>query len=107
MNGASYDSTTDDDDNTIIQIRAIGSGKAVWNGLTRKTSSGLTRADLVENKRGKTILKKMSDAAKLRYPAMRDKMCETAGFKKPNVAATPGRVPMATPVRANRNTPVA
>ena len=36
----------------------------VWKGMLKKTSGGLTKADLVKNKRGKIVSKKKSAAAK-------------------------------------------
>lgn len=36
----------------------------VWKGMLKKTSGGLTKADLMKNKRGKIVSKKKSAAAK-------------------------------------------
>ena len=36
----------------------------VWKGELKKTSGGLTKADLIKNKRGKIVSKKKSEAAK-------------------------------------------
>ena len=36
----------------------------VWNGELRRTSGGLTKEDLIKNKRGKIVSKKKSEAAK-------------------------------------------
>ena len=35
----------------------------VWRGIRKKTSGGLTKADLVKNKRGKLVSKKKSQQA--------------------------------------------
>ena len=36
----------------------------VWKGELKKTSGGLTKGDLIKNKRGKVVSKKKSEAAK-------------------------------------------
>lgn len=42
----------------------IGSKLQVWNGIAEKTSGGLTKHDLMKNKRGKIVSKKKSEAGK-------------------------------------------
>jgi len=37
----------------------IGSKAQVWNGTAHKTAGGLTKSDLMKNKRGKIVSKKM------------------------------------------------
>ena len=49
-------------------IAARGSKQDVWAGRAHKTAGGLTKADLVLNKKGKPVSKKQSSAAAERYP---------------------------------------
>ena len=42
----------------------IGTKLQVWNGTKEKTSGGLTKNDLVKNKRGKIVSKKKMEAGK-------------------------------------------
>ncbi len=39
-------------------IKTKGSKIEVWNGNAKKTSGGLTKSDLVKNKRGKIVSKR-------------------------------------------------
>lgn len=41
--------------------------KLVWDGIYNKTSSGLTKNDLIKNKRGKIVSKKKHNVGKARY----------------------------------------
>ena len=52
------------------KIAARGSKQQVWNGTAQRTAGGLTKVDLMLNKRGKPVSKKQSEAAAARYPAM-------------------------------------
>ena len=40
-------------------VKAVGSKLDVFRGTARHTSGGLTKADLMKNKRGKIVSKKM------------------------------------------------
>lgn len=42
----------------------IGSKVQVWHGTAERTSGGLTKSDLMKNKRGKIVSRKKSLAAK-------------------------------------------
>ena len=103
----SDDDSTDDDARYVI-VKARGSKKDVWHGYARRTAGGLTKDDLVLNKRGKPVSKKQSEAAKLRYPALKAALC---GAPIPPVqAALPvqAAVPVrATPARAAKAPPAA
>jgi hypothetical protein len=41
-----------------------GTKREVWNGTAERTSSGLTKGDLVKNKRGKIVSKKQQEAGR-------------------------------------------
>ena len=93
------------DDGIRYTIKARGSKKDVWHGLAKRTAGGLTKDDLVLNKRGKPVSKKQSDAAKLRYPALKAALCGAAvpvQAAVPVLAAVPVR---ATPARAAKAKP--
>jgi len=45
----------------------IGNKLQVWNGTAEKTSGGLTKKDLVKNKRGKVVSKKKQAAGKAAF----------------------------------------
>ena len=45
------------------RVSSVGSRLQVWKGSKTKTSGGLTKSDLMENKRGKIVSKKASKAA--------------------------------------------
>ena len=45
-----------------------GNKKEVWTGKADQTSSGLQKADLVKNKRGEIVSKKLSEWAKEKKP---------------------------------------
>ena len=42
----------------------VGSKLQVWNGNAKKTSGGLTRSDLVQNKRGRIISRRKQAAGR-------------------------------------------
>ena len=42
----------------------VGSKIQVWNGNAKKTSGGLTKADLVQNKRGRIVSRRKMAAGK-------------------------------------------
>ena len=76
----------------------------VWQGLRAKTSGGLTKADLVKNKRGKIVSKKKSKQAHdqnnlksfLREKGKsipKDKMLYARGSKAPKPEASKGAAP--------------
>ena len=52
------------------KVAARGSKQDVWAGRAHKTAGGLTKADLILNKRGKPVSERQSRAAAARYPAM-------------------------------------
>lgn len=54
---------------------ARGSRAQVYHGTARRTSGGLTKDDLIQNKRGRIVSKKMSERAKA------EKRLEKAGYK--------------------------
>ena len=66
----------------------IGSKLQVWRGTADKTSGGLTKKDLVLNKRGKVVSKKQSEAGKKRFkenklqPKSSEEMAELRDMKK-------------------------
>ena len=47
-----------------MPVGTIGSKLMVWRGQAHKTSGGLTKGDLMLNKRGKGVSKKAHDAGK-------------------------------------------
>ena len=52
------------------KVAARGSKQQVWSGTAQRTAGGLTKVDLVLNKRGKPVSKGQSESAVARYPAM-------------------------------------
>ena len=54
--------------------KRIGSRAEVYHGNALKTSGGLMKSDLIQNKQGRIVSKKMSENAK------RDKRLEKAGY---------------------------
>ena len=52
----------------------IGSRAQIWHGTAYKTKGGLTKADLLMNKRGHVVSKKLYNRAK------REKRLEKAGY---------------------------
>lgn len=54
--------------------KRIGSRAEVFHGNALKTSGGLMKSDLIQNKQGRIVSKKMSENAK------RDKRLEKAGY---------------------------
>ena len=52
----------------------IGSRAQIWHGTAYKTKGGLTKADLLMNKRGHVVSKKLFNRAK------REKRLERAGY---------------------------
>ena len=52
----------------------IGSRAQIWHGTAYKTKGGLTKADLLMNKRGHVVSKKLYNRAK------REKRLERAGY---------------------------
>ena len=59
----------------MAKIKTIGSRAEVFHGTAKKTSGGLTKADLIMNKRGRIVSKKLSERAK------KEKRLEKAGYK--------------------------
>ena len=55
--------------------KARGTREEVWAGRARRTAGGLTKDDLTMSKRGELVSKKQSEAAKLRYPTLKAKLC--------------------------------
>ena len=64
-------------------IKTTGTRDEVWTGTARKTGGGLVKADLLMNPRGKIVSIKQSNAAKLRYPALLKKLCNTPAAPAP------------------------
>ena len=59
----------------IKTLATRGFKAEVWNGSALKTAGGLTKADLVLSKKGKPVsIKRQSEAAAERYPAMIEAM---------------------------------
>lgn len=54
-------------ENAAGKIGRYGDKQAVWAGLAYSTKGGLTRSDLMVNKRGKVVSKRAHRSAKLRY----------------------------------------
>lgn len=57
----------------------------VWRGKLAKTSGGLTKSDLIKNKRGKIVSKKRSELAKRRFklkPKTAEQMAELRKRRK-------------------------
>jgi hypothetical protein len=48
----------------IFNFKTVGSKLQVWRGNAAKTVGGLTKKDLIQNKRGKVVSKAKSDLAK-------------------------------------------
>ncbi len=59
----------------MAKIKTIGSRAEVFHGTAKKTSGGLTKNDLIMNKRGRIVSKKKSERAK------KEKRLEKAGYK--------------------------
>jgi hypothetical protein len=53
----------------------VGSRAEVWHGNAKKTSGGLFKTDLLQNKHGRIVSKKRSELAK------KEKRLEKAGYK--------------------------
>jgi hypothetical protein len=62
---------------TKAKIKTRGNRQEVWNGRAIKTPGGLKKEDLILNKRGKLVSKKMSESAKLRYPKLKAALCNS------------------------------
>lgn len=60
---------------TKTKIKARGNRQDVWDGKAKRTSGGLRKEDLIKNKRGKIVSKKMSESAKSRYPKLKAALC--------------------------------
>jgi hypothetical protein len=56
-------------------MKTIGSRAEVWHGNAKKTSGGLLKENLIQNKHGRIVSKKMSERAK------KEKRLEKAGYK--------------------------
>ena len=80
----------------------------VWRGLRAKTSGGLTKADLVKNKRGKIVSKKKSTQAfqqnnlgdflrKKGTKVPKEEMLYKKGAKKPTIASKKPEPPKVKP----------
>jgi len=48
----------------VSEIMRCGSKRQVWNGTAKQTAGGLTKSDLMKNKRGKIVSKKKHNLAK-------------------------------------------
>ena len=80
----------------------------VWRGIRAKTSGGLTKADLVKNKRGKIVSKKKSSQAfqqnnlgdflrKKGAKVPKEEMLYKKGAKKPTIASKKPEPPKVKP----------
>ena len=80
----------------------------VWRGIRAKTSGGLTKADLVKNKRGKIVSKKKSSQAfqqnnlgdflrKKGKKVPKEEMLYKKGAKKPTIASKKPEPPKVKP----------
>ncbi len=58
-----------------MDMKTIGSRAEVWHGNAKKTSGGLLKENLIQNKHGRIVSKKMSERAK------KEKRLEKAGYK--------------------------
>ena len=56
-------------------MKATGSRAEVFHETAKHTSGGLTKDDLIQNKQGRIVSKKMSEMAK------KEKRLEKAGYK--------------------------
>jgi len=66
----------------------IGSRAQVWHGTAKKTSGGLTKKDLVMNKRGRIVSKRKAKTAKKeKLSRFGDKKAEPFGSKKTRKAS--------------------
>lgn len=63
-------------------LARFGSKAEVFNGTAKSTTGGLTKSDLVLNKRGKVVSKKASERARARYPGIKDRLANKR--KKPH-----------------------
>ena len=59
----------------MAKIKTIPPRAEVFHGTAKKTSGGLTKNDLIMNKRGRIVSKKKSERAK------KEKRLEKAGYK--------------------------
>jgi hypothetical protein len=74
---------------TKAKIKTRGNRQEVWNGRAIKTPGGLKKEDLILNKRGKLVSKKMSESAKLRYPKLKAALCNSEQKEIENEVAIP------------------
>ena len=58
-----------------VMKKYIGTREEVWSGMATRTGGNLTKSDLMLNKKGAVVSIKQSNAAKLRYPELKAKMC--------------------------------
>ncbi len=71
-----------------LKQKARGSKLEVWNGTARRTSGGLTKNDLMQNKRGKVVSKKKHAIGLKRFkenklkPRTKEQMAELRKRKK-------------------------
>jgi len=68
----------------MVREKIIGDRRAVFVGKAKKTRGGLTKKDLVKNKRGKIVsLKKRKQSRQLKYnPLLAKKLLIPQGSKK-------------------------
>ena len=66
----------------------IGSRAQVWHGTAKKTSGGLTKKDLMMNKRGRIVSRRKAKTAKKeKLSRFGDKKAEPFGSKKTRKAS--------------------
>ncbi len=71
----------------------------VWNGSATKTASGLTKSDLMKNKRGKIVSKVEHEMGLKAYPKLQATICK--GFCKKAVVS-PAVNPVVKPSRVGK-----
>ena len=64
------------------EIKKTGTAIEVWKGQAKKTPGGLTKDNLMKNKRGKIVSKKKYEAGLRAYEQNKDKLKQ---FKKKEI----------------------
>ena len=56
---------------TEVKVKTVGSRRDVWNGRAKKTSGGLTKADLILNSSGKPVSKAQHEKGIKQFPVLK------------------------------------
>lgn len=66
----------------VETTKAVGSRAEVWHGTAKHTAGGLKKKDLMKNKHGRIVSRKMHETAKKTYKKrFGDKMAKPFGKK--------------------------